>query len=74
MMSDSAKPIWQSKTIWGLIVAAVAMVLQQFFGISVGEEEQGTLVDMVLNAMEAVGLLLAAIGRFWATRPVVLSG
>jgi hypothetical protein len=63
-----SKPWYLSKTIWGLAVAAAAMLLQWRFGIKIGD--QGAVTDEVVNAAsacaQAAGVLLAAYGRIKA--------
>ena len=63
-----SKPWYLSKTIWGLAVAAAAMLLQWRFGVKIGD--QGAVTDEAVNAASAVvqaaGVLIAAYGRIKA--------
>ena len=68
MESGSTKAWYLSKTIWGLAVAAAAMLLQWRFGVKIGD--QGAVTDEAVNAASAVvqaaGVLIAAYGRIKA--------
>lgn len=62
-----SKPIWQSKTLWGLaIVAAIRSFpkLGQYLG---GTESQNVLID---NVITVAGIVMAAIGRMKANTAV----
>lgn len=67
-MSD-AKPWWQSRTMWGLVIAAVATILKSF-GVELDAGFQDQLVEIGLTVGTAAGLILAAWGRLKATRPI----
>ena len=68
-----SKPWYLSKTLWGLAVAAVAMLLQWRFGIKIGD--QGLVTDEVVNVassiVQVIGVGLAAYGRVKATTTLV---
>jgi len=65
---------WQSRAIWGAIIALGAFVLT-WFGVSVTAEEQTTLVDLILAVATPLGALVAFIltlvGRIKATKKIV---
>lgn len=65
---------WQSRAIWGAIIALVAFGLT-FFGITISAEEQTTLVDLILQVATPMGALVAFIltlvGRIKATKKIV---
>ncbi len=56
---EDTKPWYTSKTMWGVVIAFVALVAQQF-GLVV---DQTALMEIVLHVIQAVGLILAFIGR-----------
>ncbi|MGH8676873.1 MAG: hypothetical protein ACREUQ_00790 [Burkholderiales bacterium] len=64
-MSD-AKPWWESRGMWGSIVAASAGVAG-VLGYSISDVDQVALADLGLAAAGAIGGLVALIGRLYAT-------
>ena len=76
--ATEAKSFLKSKTIFGIIVAAVGLVAQKFFGTSLdeatGTEVANNIVNLVGLGLEAVGLVVAAWGRFKATGPLSATG
>lgn len=70
-----SKPWYLSKTIWGLAVAAAAMLLQWRFGVKIGD--QGAVTDEAVNAASAVaqtaGVLIAAYGRIRASTTLTVA-
>ena len=66
-MPSETKFVLKSKTIWGVIIAAVPTILAQF-GVDVGSTE---LINGWANEIiEAFGSLLAIYGRFVADTAV----
>ena len=67
-----SKPWYLSRTIWGLIVAAVALLLQWRLGIKIGDQGMvtDTLVDAASKVAETVGVLVAAYGRIKANTTI----
>ena len=59
------KAWYQSKTVWGGLVAAGAAVAGAF-GIDLGAEAQGQIVQNVTALAGAVGGIVAVIGRVTA--------
>lgn len=60
------KPWWQSRAVWGGLVAAFAGV-GAVFGLEVNEAEA---LEVAMAASAAFGGLLAVYGRVKATRPI----
>jgi len=59
--------VWyQSKTMWGGIVAVLAGIAG-VLGYSFGDAEQSLVVDGIIAAVGAVGGILAVFGRATAT-------
>jgi hypothetical protein len=69
-----SKPWYLSKTIWGLIVAALAMLLSWRFGVKIGDEGMvtDTLIDAASKVAETVGVLVAAYGRIKANTTITV--
>lgn len=63
------KKWWESKAVWGGIVAVLAGGAG-LFGVSLGAEDQAQVVDAVLAIASAVGGLLAVYGRVKADTKV----
>jgi hypothetical protein len=63
-----SKPWYFSRTIWGLIVATAAMLLQWRLGVKIGDQGMvtDTLIDAAAKVAETVGVLVAAYGRIKA--------
>jgi len=70
-MNDT-KPWWQSKGIWGGIVAGLGVLLN-IFGYEFGAEDQANLLAQIDNIMMAVGVLLGLWGRITAKAKVTSS-
>jgi hypothetical protein len=60
------KPWWQSKTIWGVLVAFIAQLLKGR-GVDISAEAP-QLIDGILNAVSLVGTILAIYGRVRASK------
>ncbi len=56
---------WQSKTVWGGLVA-VAAALTKASGAEISLADQSAITDALVNLMGAVGGLLAIYGRLAA--------
>ncbi len=61
---------WQSRTIWGALVAVLASVLNAL-DIKLDEGAQGELADTIVQLVGAVGALFAVYGRLNATRVIL---
>ena len=66
---DQTKSLLQSRTIWGLIVAALAALAQRG-GITIGAEDQAQLVGGILDAANIAGLAIAFWGRVVARKAI----
>lgn len=60
---------YQSKAVWGGIVALLAGILG-IFGFNVGAEDQAALAETLLAIGSAVGGLLAIYGRVSASKKI----
>jgi hypothetical protein len=58
-----------SKTIVGLLIAALALFCQ-WKGITFTADDQGAISDTMFKAVEALGLAIAIVGRIMATKPL----
>jgi len=67
-MTDE-KTWYESRTIWGALIAVAASFLSMT-GISLDAQMQSELADIVIQAVGAVGALMAIYGRLSATRVI----
>jgi hypothetical protein len=58
-----------SKTIIGLLIAALALFCQ-WKGISFTGDDQGAISDSMFKAVEALGIVIALVGRILASQPL----
>jgi hypothetical protein len=73
-LPGTSKPAWQSKTMWGGIMIAVALGLQGF-GITVDPDAAATdLVNIIDHGLQIAGVILVWYGRLSAKTPVSLLG
>ncbi len=63
------KPWYQSKTIWGALIAIAAPLLGRA-GLEVGGAEQAEIADALTAFAGTLGGLLALYGRLTATKGV----
>jgi hypothetical protein len=63
------KPWYQSKTVWGALIAIAAPLLGQA-GLQVGGTDQAEIADALTALAGTVGGLLALYGRLTATKGV----
>ncbi|WP_416795945.1 hypothetical protein [Ciceribacter azotifigens] len=63
------KPWYQSKTVWGALIAIGASVLR-VKGVDVGIAEQGELADAIVSLVGSFGGLLAIYGRLSAKKAI----
>jgi hypothetical protein len=63
---DDNKVWWQSKTVWGSVLAFLATALS-FFGVSLDVGFQAEIVNFL---MALIGAGLAIYGRFVASAPL----
>lgn len=69
METETSKQWYQSKSVWGGIVA-VAAGIAGFFGINLEPSAQTQLVDAFLALAGATGGMVAIIGRIKADRKI----
>ena len=62
---EDAKPWYRSRTIWASLVT-VAAALAALSGIAVSEADQALLTETILQAVTAIGGIVALIGRLVA--------
>ena len=63
------KPWYLSKTVWGSLVAILA-ALAGLFDIELTPDDQARAVDLVVQAIGAMGALVALVGRFRTTHRI----
>ncbi len=63
------KPWYQSKTVWGALIAIAAPILGRA-GLELGGAEQAEVADALTTLAGTVGGLLALYGRLTATKGV----
>ena len=63
------KAWWQSRAVWGGLVAALAGI-GGLFGLNLDEVTQGMAVDAAVQLATVVGALMAVIGRVRATKKI----
>ena len=68
-MNEESKPIWQSRTLWGVVVMVIAAVVDNF-GYKIDGGEQVDLIDFITMAITAGAGLFAAYGRIIATKKI----
>jgi len=66
---SGSKGWWQSRAVWGGLVAALAGI-GGLFGLNLDEVTQGMAVDAAVQLATVVGALLAVIGRVRATKKI----
>jgi hypothetical protein len=63
------KPWYQSKTVWGALIAIAASLLGRA-GLEIGGAEQAEIAEALTTLAGTVGGLLALYGRLTATKGV----
>lgn len=53
---------WESKTIWGALIAVVASILT-IFGYDISQDDQEQLSVAITSIIAAIGGVIAIIGR-----------
>jgi hypothetical protein len=66
---DGMKAWYQSKTVWGALIAVGASLLQ-IMGAEVDVGTQGELADLAVTAVGAIGGLIAIYGRIAAKNEI----
>lgn len=67
------KQWYQSKTVWGALIAMGAPLLRHV-GVEMGLAEQANLADALATIAGALGGVLAIYGRIRASGPIDLGG
>lgn len=70
MSSSNSKPIWASRTVWGVVVLLVATALRSFGVADLSPELQEQTVSLILDAVTVAGGGLALYGRVTATQKI----
>lgn len=63
------KPWYQSRAVWGALVAIAASVMRSA-GLGLPEGAEGEIADAALSLAGTAGGLAALYGRIVATRPI----
>jgi hypothetical protein len=66
---DDIKSWWQSRTVWGAVLAILAPLLAKY-GYAIDPALQADLVTAILTVFGAAGGVLAIIGRVKATKTI----
>lgn len=66
---EDVKQWYNSKTVWGALIAIVASVLQMK-GIDLGAADQSSIADALVSIAGAAGGLLAVYGRVTASAAI----
>lgn len=66
---DGMKAWYQSKTVWGALIAVGASLLQ-IMGAEVDVGTQGALADLAVTTVGAIGGLIAIYGRIAAKNEI----
>ena len=67
---DNSKKWWQSKAVWGGLIAAGSAVAGLLFDVYIDEATQAQVVDLVLVVAGGAGGLLAIFGRIKANKGI----
>ena len=59
---EQTKPWYLSKTVWGILIAFVGFIANQFFG--------SVIPDVSSEIVEIIGMAIALIGRFKASSKI----
>lgn len=62
------KSLLKSKTLWGIVVSALAFFAGKYFNVEISEMEQAEIVDLLVTLAVSGGLLFAAFGRVVANK------
>lgn len=66
---NDGKKWYESKGVWGGIVAGLAGIAG-LFGYTVGAEEQENVAALIVGGVSVVGGILATLGRLKATKEI----
>jgi len=62
---ESTKRWFMSKTVWGIVLTAVVAVADM-----IGVQVTTDMPDWLVQALELLGLVIAMVGRFIATKKI----
>jgi len=66
-----SKPWYCSKTVWGVLLAAVGLVLSAFhMQVTFDDQAAASVADAVGKVAEGVGILVALYGRAVTKKPL----
>jgi hypothetical protein len=65
-----SKPWYQSKTIWGAVIATIVSTLH-LLGVDLPSDVSVSLPDQIISTVGLIGSILAIIGRFTVKKPVL---
>ncbi len=68
--NNNAKPIWASRTVWGVVVLLAATALRSFGIADLTPEMQQQTVTLILDAASVAGGGLALYGRVVARQKI----
>lgn len=66
---EETKAWYESKAVWGGLIT-VAAAIAGAFGVSIGADMQGQIVDYVVLGASAIGGLAAIYGRIRASKVI----
>lgn len=61
-MAENMKKWYERRSVWGLVIAGAAGVVNAFWGGTITEAEQTAITDWVIQGVGFLGIILAAIG------------
>lgn len=70
---ENSKAWYLSRTVWAVIVMAVAAMLNQFGFGTISEGDQQNLVAIILSVVQGVAAIVAIIGRAVASTKITLA-
>ena len=68
MSNSNTKPIWASRTVWGVVILLAATALRSFGIADLSPETQEEAVTWILDAVTVAGGGLALYGRVTASQ------
>ncbi|QLP98525.1 MAG: hypothetical protein HZY79_15645 [Rhodoblastus sp.] len=63
-MDPTAKPWWQSVTVWGVVIAALSGLLGRY-GVDLAPEDEKALAAAIVAVLMPLGLLWGVIQAIW---------
>lgn len=68
--ASNAEPWYQSRVIWGVLIAGAGTIVKPFVGEFLPADQVAAYADSAATAGQFVGLALALYGRLIARRPI----